>query len=204
MNLIHHNIAGVILAGGASRRFNGMIKSKIVIEEKTIISRIIDVIYELFGEIIIVTDKPDEFKDSGDYKIISDQFLNKGPLGGIHSAMLESSFDSVFIVAGDMPLLEKDIIIKQIKYFNENNFDVVIPRINNFTEPLHGIYKKSLLIVLEEYLNVENDYSVQSFLKKINVSYLQFEESENTRKAFLNINSPYDLGIVKRLLDPTK
>src|SRR5450631_1532139 len=110
MNLIHHNIAGVILAGGASRRFNGLVKSKIVIEEKTIISRIIDVIYELFGEIIIVTNKPDEFKQSCDYKIICDQFLNKGPLGGIHSAMLESFFDSLFIVAGDMPLLEKDII----------------------------------------------------------------------------------------------
>lgn len=204
MNSRHHNITGVILAGGKGSRFNGILKSKIVIEEKTIISRIIDVICDLFGEIIIVTNTPDEFKEYHNYKIISDQFLNKGPLGGIHSAMVESSFEALFVFAGDMPLLEKDIIREQVEYFIENSFDVVIPSINQFTEPLHGIYKKSLLRVLEEYIKVENDYSVQAFLKKIDVNYLQFEESEYTRRAFLNINSPSDLVIVKKMLDPSK
>jgi molybdopterin-guanine dinucleotide biosynthesis protein A len=204
MNSRNHNIAGVILAGGTGSRFNGILKSKIVIGEKTIISRIINIICDLFGEIIIVTNTPDEFKEYYNYKIISDRFLNKGPLGGIHSAMLETSFEALFVVAGDMPLLRKDIIKKQIEYFNENSFDVVIPRINQLTEPLHGIYKKSLLKVLEEYIKVENDYSVQAFLKKIDVNYLQFEESEYTRRAFLNINSPSDLIIVKKLLDPSK
>jgi hypothetical protein len=37
-----HNISGVILAGGASKRFNGLIKAKIVIDGRTIISRIIE------------------------------------------------------------------------------------------------------------------------------------------------------------------
>ncbi|HZY26574.1 MAG TPA: molybdenum cofactor guanylyltransferase [Bacteroidales bacterium] len=199
-----HSIAGVILAGGASKRFNGIIKAKIVIDGRTIISRIIGTMNELFDEIIIVTNTPDEFKEYSKCKIAGDRFLNKGPLGGIHSAMINSSCDAMFIVAGDMPLLEKDIIIKQIEYFNHNNFDVVIPRINNFTEPLHGIYKKSLLRKLEAHLEVETDYSIRAFLKKTDISYLQFEESENTKKAFLNINSSSDIAIVERLLDPTK
>ncbi len=199
-----HSIAGVILAGGASKRFNGMIKAKIVIDGRTIISRIIGTMNELFDEIIIVTNTPDEFKEFNNCRIAGDRFLNKGPLGGIHSAMINSSYDTMFIVAGDMPLLEKDIIIEQIEYFNHNNFDVVIPRINHFTEPLHGIYKKSLLRKLEQHLEVETDYSIRAFLKKTDVSYLQFDESENTKKAFLNINSSSDIAIVERLLDPTK
>ena len=199
-----HNIAGVIIAGGASKRLNDIIKAKIVISGRTIISRIIGTMNELFDEIIIVTNTPEEFKEYSNCKITGDRFLNKGPLGGIHSAMIKSSYDAMFIVAGDMPLLEKDIIIKQIEYFNLNNFDVVIPRINHFTEPLHGIYKKSLLRKLEEHLEVETDYSIRAFLKKTDVSYLQFEESENTKKAFLNINSSSDIAIVERLLNSTK
>jgi molybdopterin-guanine dinucleotide biosynthesis protein A len=79
-----HNISGVILAGGASKRFNDIIKTKIVIDGKTIISRIIETIDDIFDEIIIVTNTPDEFKEYANCRIIGDQFLNKGPLGGIH------------------------------------------------------------------------------------------------------------------------
>ena len=86
-----HNISGVILAGGASKRFDGIIKAKIVIDGKTIISRIIETIGEIFDNIIIVTNTPDEFKEFKSCKIIRDHFLNKGPLGGIHSAMKESA-----------------------------------------------------------------------------------------------------------------
>jgi molybdopterin-guanine dinucleotide biosynthesis protein A len=79
-----HNISGVVLSGGVSKRFNGIIRAKIVIDGKTIISRIVETIDDIFDEIIIVTNTPDEFKEYNSCKIIGDQFLNKGPLGGIH------------------------------------------------------------------------------------------------------------------------
>jgi len=44
----------VILAGGAGKRFNGLIKPAIAIDGETIISRMIDVISDIFSEIIIV------------------------------------------------------------------------------------------------------------------------------------------------------
>jgi molybdopterin-guanine dinucleotide biosynthesis protein A len=76
----------------------------------------------------------------------------------------------------------------------------LIPRINNYIEPLHGIYRKTVFGVLEEYLIVNHDYAVRKFLKKVNVHYLQLEESEETRRAFLNINSPYDVSVAEKLL----
>jgi molybdopterin-guanine dinucleotide biosynthesis protein A len=82
-----HSISGIILAGGANRRFNGMTKSNIIIDGKTIISRITDTIRDIFDEIIIVTNTPEEFKEYNKYKIVSDQFLKVGPIGGIHAAL---------------------------------------------------------------------------------------------------------------------
>ena len=58
-----NNISGVILAGGSSRRFHGITKTKIEINGKSIIARIFDTVRDLFNEIIIVTNSPDEFKE---------------------------------------------------------------------------------------------------------------------------------------------
>ena len=194
------NISGVILAGGASKRFNGIIKTRILIDGKTIISRIIDTIGEIFDEITIVTNAPEEFSEFSNYKTISDQFLNKGPLAGIHSALKVSEKEALFVFAGDMPLLDKEFIIKQIDYYNINKCEVLIPQINKYIEPLHGIYKKTIIRVLEEYIIVNHDYAVREFLKNVNVCYLQLEESEKTRSAFININSPYDVSIAEKFL----
>jgi molybdopterin-guanine dinucleotide biosynthesis protein A len=198
------NIAGVILAGGASKRFNGIIKSKIMIEGKTIISRIIETLTNIFNEIIVVTNTPDEFKEYSKYKIIGDHFLNKGPLAGIHSALKESEKEAIFVVAGDMPLLDKEIIVRQIDFYNTNKCDVLIPQIDNYIEPLHGIYKRTLVRNIEDFLNGDNNYAVREFLKNADARYLQIEGSEKSRRAFTNINSPDDIPVITSYLKLNK
>jgi molybdopterin-guanine dinucleotide biosynthesis protein A len=192
------NITGVILAGGASSRFNGIVKSKIIIEGKPIISRIIGIIGDIFEEIIIVTNTPGEFEEYDRFKIIRDRILNKGPLGGIHAALKESGSDALFVFAGDMPLLEKEIILRQIAHFNINSCDVLIPRVNNFNEPLHAIYRKSVLPMLEEYLAKNNTYALTEFCRKASTLCMQLDDSEQSRRAFTNINSPSDLEHIKK------
>ena len=68
-------ISGAILAGGAASRFNGRMKSKIIIDGETIISRIISVIRDIFDEIIIVTNNPEEFADFSFCRIVQDEIL---------------------------------------------------------------------------------------------------------------------------------
>lgn len=187
------NISGVVLAGGANKRFNGSTKAKIVIDGKTIISRIIDSLTDIFDEIIIVTNTPEEYEEFKKHKIITDVFDKKGPLGGIHAALKASSKDAIFVFAGDMPFLNKGLIIKQIEYYRNHKYDILIPMINENIEPLHGIYDLSVNITLEEYLKADHNKAVREFFKLVKVGYIQFEDSEETRKAFTNINSPSDI-----------
>jgi molybdenum cofactor guanylyltransferase len=194
------NISGVILAGGTGKRFNGILKSKILINGKPVISKIIETIDDIFEEIIIVTNTPEEFKEFYNCKIVGDQFLDKGPLSGIHSALKKSDKEAIFVLAGDMPLLDKKIILKQIEFYNRNKGDAVIPQIDQYIEPLHGIYKRTLLRILEVYLNGKNDYAVHEFLKITDVHYLKLEGSEEIKNAFTNINSPVDVNFVKKIL----
>lgn len=194
------NISAVILAGGASSRFNGMLKPKIIIDGKMIITRILETISEFFDEIIIVTNTPLEYVDFKNCRLTGDHFQNKGPLSGIHAAMYESSKEALFVFAGDMPLIDKDYVISQINYYNRSNCEVLIPQIDDNIEPLHGIYRNSLRTTLEEYLKGDNDCAIREFFKVTEVCFMKIEGSEKSRNAFSNINSPSDVTRVNNLL----
>jgi molybdopterin-guanine dinucleotide biosynthesis protein A len=195
-----NNVSGVILAGGTNTRFDGKIKANLVINGRTIISRIEDILIQVFSEIIIVTNTPEEFMEYNKYKIVSDQFRMVGPLGGIHAAMKAATSEALFVVAGDMPLLDKRMIIRQVEYFRNNKCDVLIPAVNYNIEPLHAIYNRSILKKIEEFLSCNLSYAVRDFLGKVVVKYLEVDDSEETMYAFTNINSPSDIPIVEEKL----
>jgi len=182
-------ISGVILTGGENKRFGGMNKSNLIIGGSTIISRIINIISDIFSEIIIVTNTPEEFHAFDNFKIVPDQYLKIGPLGGIHASMKACSKESVFVFAGDMPYVDREIIMNQIKYFSSCNDDVLIPRVNSYIEPLHAIYRNSIFVTLDKYLLYNDRYAVRDFLGKVNVSYMDLPESVQTKRAFTNINT---------------
>lgn len=186
-------ISGVILAGGANKRFGGITKSKIVINGESIISRIINSINDLFNEIIIVTNTPSEFPEFVKFKIVEDQYMKAGPLGGIHAALKSSKQDAIFVFAGDMPFLKKEIIVEQIKQFRLSGYDILIPKIGCFIEPLHSIYRISVLSGLERFITGGESRSVRDFISEMNAGYLQIQESEENKRAFTNINSPSDI-----------
>jgi molybdenum cofactor guanylyltransferase len=195
-----HSISGVILAGGASKRLNGLTKSKIVIGGETIISRMVNTIKDIFSEIIIVTNTPEEYQEFRNYKIVGDQILNIGPLGGIDAALKASSCEAVFVFAGDMPLIDKRLIVRQIEFYNTGKCDILIPQIADFIEPLHSIYSISVLAILEKYLNGKDDYAVREFIKMTNVKYFQLEITDENIQSFTNVNSPYDRDAVEKIL----
>jgi molybdopterin-guanine dinucleotide biosynthesis protein A len=196
---MENSISGVILAGGDNKRFGGIIKSKIVIGGEPIILRIINAIKDLFGEIIIVTNAPEKYREYLQCKIVRDQFLKFGPLGGIHAAMQSSSNDAIFVIAGDMPFIDKRIILDQINAFDRTKHDILIPRVGHNIEPLHAIYSTSVLKELEIFLNQGRVRSVRDFLAEMKAEYFQIKESEESKKAFTNINSASDIAHIKQI-----
>ncbi len=186
-------ISGVILAGGAGRRFEGLVKPKIIVEGVTILSRILSVTEEIFDERILVTNSPGEFGSLDSCIIISDEIQGAGPLGGIHAAMRKLPGNALFVFAGDMPFLDRGIITEMIAYWKESGCEALVPRVNTLTEPLHAIYDASLAFALETFLRNYKGRSVRDFLKTVKVRYFDLEESDRSRRAFTNINSPSDL-----------
>ena len=139
----------------------------------------------------MVNNSPQDYKlYEKDAVIITDFIKNKGPLGGIHAGLSQTSREAVFFVACDMPFLHNDIICSQIRCFNQSDCDCLVPRLGHFIEPLHAIYKKGLSEELGHFLKTNHDYSVRRFLKTINVQFFDLNDSFFNRMEFTNINTP--------------
>jgi len=185
--------SAVILAGGEGNRFGGKQKTEIIIGGRKIISRMLDVIKGIFDEIIIVTNSPEVCYGIENCRIIGDIYNQSGPLAGIHAAMEASEKEALFVFAGDMPFLDKDLIINQIGRFEGSDDSAVVPVLNDLEEPLHAIYRTSLLNEIEKLLEGPGTPAVKDFLKIINAGYMILPSTPEIFKAFTNINSHSDL-----------
>ncbi len=187
------HISAAILAGGEAKRLGGIIKSKILVKGEYLITGMIDILEKIFDDIIIITNTPEEFKKYKNCRTAGDLFLKRGPLGGIHAALHNSVTDAVFVFAGDMPFISREIVLDQIKKYKENCTDALVPLIGNDPEPLHAIYHVTILGVLTEYLREGSNNAVRDFLGRVNVSYMPIPDNDANRLSFTNINTPGDL-----------
>jgi molybdenum cofactor guanylyltransferase len=95
---------------------------------------------------------PEEFREFIKCKIVEDQYVKAGPLGGIHAGLQSATNNAIFVFAGDMPFLDIKIITHQIAEFNKGNHNVLMPKVGQFIEPLHAIYNNSILNDLERFI----------------------------------------------------
>jgi molybdopterin-guanine dinucleotide biosynthesis protein A len=192
-----YNVSGVILAGGKSSRF-GTNKAFIEIGGKKIISRQIELFGELFREIIIVC------KNSSEYsglpcKVIEDIVDYTSPLSGIYTGLKSCRFESIFVVACDMPFLKKELIEYQLRFADD--FDVVVPQHEGDYEALHALYSKSCTPLIEEMFKNSN-FRVYDFYNSVKLKIIDYKEIKKfdpDMLSFANINTMDDLEKVKRI-----
>jgi len=182
-----------ILAGGKNSRYGGKNKAFLQVEGVPIIDRNIEVLSQIFSQISIITNHPQQFSEYIYYPMYSDYYHEIGPLAGIHSALKNTKSDGVFVSSCDMPFLNKNLIERLINKVVETGSDALIPRVNGDIEPLFAFYHKRIISKLEAHIIDGKSRSIRSFLKKINTEYMDLSDSATVRKSFTNINRPEDL-----------
>lgn len=187
--------SAVILAGGKSSRMK-FDKQFLVIDEKRLIYDLAEKLSNHFDELIIVTNKPELYEDCS-YKILSDEIKECGPLGGIHVGLKYCISDYAYFIACDMPRID-DNYINYLKGILDVENDVYVSRLSEFLEPFHGIYKKSLINDLENFLLGNDKKSIIRFLGNINknIVYINkgdFIKNNLDESIFINLNNQEDL-----------
>lgn len=190
------NTCGVILAGGKSSRM-GTDKALLKLNNKTVIEHIISEFLKVTDDIIIVANKP-EYYHFLNLPIVSDRYQDKGPLGGLETALYHGSADNYLISACDTPFINHRVY--QVLLAELKNFDAIIPKYKDRLHPLSGIYARSLLPDIQ-YQIEQNNLRVQSFFNQRNINYIDQFTSINDdvlMKHFFNMNNPNEYNDAKR------
>jgi len=171
----------VVLAGGKSSRM-GQDKALMMLGGKTVIDRVLDTVSSVFDEVYIsgnCSHYPVLSKG-----IIEDHVVQKGPMGGIYSA-LEYCKEDLFVCSCDMPFISSELIREILQKRIDDRISVM--NYHDKIYPVLGVYPYS---VIETFRNsISNDHlRMTSLLEDQSAFYIQSEN--NLEDQLLNINTP--------------
>jgi len=185
------NVPVVILAGGKNSRFYGVRnKAFLTFGKKRIIDLMLDVLGNIFSQIIIITNTPSKFSEFKDVLILKDIVKNCGPIGGIYTGLKNINTQSAFLIACDIPFVNRKIIEKILRFSNKEKDITTIPISSKGFEPLFAVYNREIISVLEKALK-KRELSIIKTVKKFPVRFIKLNEKE--MQCLTNINTCFDL-----------
>jgi len=200
------DISCIVLAGGKGLRL-GQDKALEIIGNRSLLERVVFHLSFFNSDILVVTALKQSYPQLGGYpklKVVTDIYLDKGPLGGIYTGLKASNSFYNLVVACDMPFLNQDLLHYMVQI--SAGFDLVVPRLGDMVEPLHAVYSKGCLTPIESLLK-QGNLGVRQLFTLVRVRYVDAEEINRfdpEHLSFFNINSQADLEkarvIMKRCL----
>lgn len=174
-----------ILAGGKSSRM-GEDKGLMTLFGQSMVSYVIEEVKQLNSDIRIISNNTN-YNQFG-FDVQKDLYPNKGPLGGICTALQHSEFDKNLILSCDIPYAKAELFHFVLK--NSDGYDVCIPADEFRIHPLMGVYHKSCLRHLESQLKLDQ-LKILKAIEGLNLNLLNAKEFDPVY--FKNINSKSDI-----------
>ena len=144
-------LSAAILAGGQARRFGGRDKGALIVDGRSIRERQLAELSTLTSDILIVGGQPADGRRSvqprlaadvkGPRHISADRVAGCGPLGGLHTALLESAGESTIVIACDMPYVSAALLGHLSALARDA--DVVVPYTDRGYHPLCAVYTRA-------------------------------------------------------------
>jgi molybdopterin-guanine dinucleotide biosynthesis protein A len=176
-----------ILCGGKSSRMQSE-KGLVLYQNKAFIEHIIEAVLPISTNIQLITNGSDY--NYLEYNTVKDNIIDKGPIGGIYTALANSETKLNLILSCDIPLISTEILLELIAKYN-SNFDAIVFEDINRIHPLIGIYSKNCLPILKKAID-KNDLKMRYLLSKI--SHQKIFVEENKSNLFKNINTITELS----------
>lgn len=186
-----------INAGGKSTRM-GTDKSFVPLLGKPMIEHVLERVSDLGQlETILVTNQPDLYAHLG-LPMFSDALPDKGSLGGIYTAIVNSRGDTTLCVACDMPFLNPALLRHMIALITPET-GVIVPRVDGYPEGLHAIYGRRCAEPIRRKLEAGR-LKIIGFYDEVPVRYLdeaEWQPFDSRGLSFRNLNTPDDLREVQ-------
>lgn len=195
-----NDLEAFILIGGRSSRM-GSDKAAVLFEGVPMAERVAATIRKAFPNIHLrlvasgqeqLLSLPDnDFADG----FVFDTVAERGPVGGIYSALANSEKEWALILACDMPMISASLL-KQVADLISENIDAVVPlQPDGRPQPLAAFYRaKTVRDVIDKLLERPRPTpSMREVLDGLRVRFVPTAEIEGAGDLFTNVNSQDDI-----------
>jgi molybdopterin-guanine dinucleotide biosynthesis protein A len=176
--LARHGVTGILLVGGASRRY-GSPKALARFEGETLAERA----YRLLGTacecVIAVGKTADELPLP--FPLVDDRSDTRAAMVGLAAGLRASTTDLCLVLPVDLPHMTSDALL--LLTDGAEGVDAAVPQ----TGPLPGVYHRSILPVVEERIG-RHDFALHRLLGELRTRVVELDES-----LLRNVNEPSDL-----------
>jgi molybdenum cofactor guanylyltransferase len=185
-------LTAVLLVGGNSRRM-GVDKATLIVNGKPLWARQLEILRQLPFEKIFVSARARPPWCPSDVEAVLDEPPSRGPLSGIAAALGKLSTTHLLALAIDLPRMTSGQLEKLWKQVHPGVG--VIPKNENYFEPLCAIYPAEALASAETLLMGEN-VAMHGLAQKLvdEKLALVYRVEKSEQKFYHNMNSPLDPG----------
>ncbi|TGQ47789.1 MULTISPECIES: molybdenum cofactor guanylyltransferase MobA [unclassified Mesorhizobium] len=200
------DVAGIILAGGQSRRMGGGDKTLLSFGDGSLLSRIVSRLAPQVGPLALSANgDPARFAGFG-LPVLADTVEGfAGPLAGILTGLEWASMacDAVVTVAGDTPFLPKNLVERLVAAADERPGSIAVACSGGKRHPTFALWPAELHDALRRFLVDEGNRRVSAFIDRhgfVEVEFPMLKSGGREIDPFFNINTPDDLAVAGRLL----
>ncbi|MER9408084.1 molybdenum cofactor guanylyltransferase MobA [Mesorhizobium caraganae] len=202
------DIAGIILAGGLSRRMGGGDKTLLALGGRPLLNHVVARLAPQVGSLALSANgDPARFAASG-LSVLADTVEgHAGPLAGILTglewAAANTACKSLVTAAGDTPFLPADLVAMLASAAADRPGSIAVASSSGRRHPTFALWPLGLRQALRHFLVDEDNRRVSAFVEHHDFVEVEFRLSAlggSEIDPFFNINTPDDLAVAERLL----
>jgi molybdopterin-guanine dinucleotide biosynthesis protein A len=171
-------VTGVLLVGGASRRF-GSPKALARLGDETLAERAYRILGEAFERVIVVGKASDDLPLP--FSVLDDGSEERAAIVGVAAGVRFADSEVCVVLPTDMPFVTAELLASLACAIADGDAAVVQ------TGPLPGAFRRSVLPILERWIAV-GELGLQEALKEVETRVVEVEP-----ELLRNVNTPADL-----------
>jgi len=185
---------GIVLCGGSSRRM-GRPKVMLPFGPERMLQRVVRLMGEAVRPVIVVAGPGQELpKLPAEVRVLRDRLPRRGPLEGLAVGLagLGDRVEAAYLTGCDVPLLVPAFIRRMVEL--AAGYDVAVPRVAGFDEPLAAVYRTEVLPEAEALLAADRLRPAYLFdrVRTRRISADELRPAYPELASLANVNDPAD------------
>ena len=144
----------------------------------------------------LVKNSYDAYASKVEITFAEDKIKDKGPMPGIMTGLSYITSNYALVLPCDSPYVSQKYV-KTIFKEIDVNYQAIVPFHDSdmklkTSEPLHSIYSKNIIPIIEELINTDVLH-IKGLIEKIDTKFVLIDNKKIEKKEFRNLNRPSDI-----------